>query len=161
MPAKMRLCFLEITFTGGYMDKKLKSYDDTLNAGHDLHAATFLGRCLRCNCLSAISQDPILQESDESAFEYCLVCGWMGGEDWQCGLPHYNFAFCDPDLICDHQWANLSDDLGPLNTSDLSETEAWIKEYEKVGLEFAYFVLVDVKGEVHWLRGNTEIWGAR
>lgn len=41
---------------------------------------------------------------------------------------------------------------------DLAETEAWLKARESEGYGFMKFVLVNMEGQVIWLRGDPGEW---
>ena len=119
---------------------------------------TFLYKCPRCKCLSVI--DDSYPGCSESEIDYCLVCGWYAGDNFECDLPHMNYAYHFSD-IDPRNLIPIRELHGEPNIKDLTETEAWLKAREENGYEFTYFVVAGMDGKVYWLRGDPEHWDCK
>jgi ribosomal protein L37E len=101
-----------------------------------------IAECPRCGVLSVYSDDD---------GDYCTTCGFFADEMSRCDLPHFGYSYRwrnDPTKLEDPSVGREP------NIADLESVEAWLRERETKGIEFTSFVVVDIEGEVHWLRGN-------
>ena len=112
--------------------------------------ASFLSACPRCNCLSLV-------EDAYGPVDECVVCGYFAGETFRCNLPHFGCAYRYPAATRLKDVPKIHEEP---DIRDLAAVEAWLQVREKNGFEFPHFVVVDIEGEVHWLRGSPSPWDA-
>ena len=112
--------------------------------------ATLLSECPRCHGMSLV-------EEAYGPVDECVVCGYFAGETFRCDLPHFGYAYRYPAAT---RLKDVPEIHGEPDIRDLAAVEAWLQAREKNGFEFPHFVVVDIKGEVHWLRGSPTPWEA-
>ena len=111
--------------------------------------ATFLSKCPRCHGMSLV-------EDAYGTVDECVVCGYFAGENFQCDLPHFGYAYRFPGAANPKDIPEIQEEPG----ANLAAIETWLKAHEEIGFEFPRVVLVDTESKIHWLRGSPSPWDA-